>query len=80
MTVLLDTHLWLWWLLGSPQLPSRERQAMVISVHSLPADFRGDPADRLSVATALAHGLPLATFDSSIRRSQVVPLWSAGNG
>ncbi|MCX5947484.1 MAG: type II toxin-antitoxin system VapC family toxin [Cyanobacteria bacterium] len=28
MTVLLDTHLWLWWLLGSPQLPSRERQAI----------------------------------------------------
>ena len=32
-------------------------------------------ADRLIVATALAHSLPLATFDSSIRRSQVVPLW-----
>jgi len=134
VTVLLDTHLWLWWLLGSPQLPSRERQTIdqsaqagqlqlaaislweaqilqakgrlqldrpfehwlrrtaaadvitvltldcevVISVHSLPADFHGDPADRLIVATALAHGLPLATFDSSMRRSQVVPLWSAG--
>ena len=48
---------------------------VVICVNSLPADFHGDPADRLIVATALAHGLPLATFDSSIRRSQVVPLW-----
>ena len=28
MRVLLDTHLWLWWLLGSPQLPMRERQAI----------------------------------------------------
>jgi PIN domain nuclease of toxin-antitoxin system len=131
--VLLDTHLWLWWLLGSPQLPMRERQAIdqsaqarqlrlaaislweaqmlqaqgrlqldqpfehwlrraaaaevitvlpldsevVIRVNSLPADFHGDPADRLIVATALAQGLPLATFDGNIRRSQVVPLWSA---
>jgi len=134
VTVLLDTHLWLWWLLGSPQLPSRERQAIdqaaqarqlrlaaislweaqmlqakgrlqldrpfehwlrraaaadvitvlpldcevVICVNSLPADFHGDPADRLIVATALAHALPLATFDSTIRRSQVVPLWPVG--
>ena len=133
MRVLLDTHLWLWWLLGSPQLPRRERQAIdqsaqarqlrlaaislweaqmlqakgrlqldqpfehwlsraaaadvitvlpldsevVIRVNSLPADFDGDPADRLIVASALAQGLPLATFDGNIRRSQVVPLWSA---
>ena len=133
MRVLLDTHLWLWWLLGSPQLPMRELQAIdqsaqarqlrlaaislweaqmlqaqgrlqldqpfehwlrraaaaevitvlpldsevVIRVNSLPADFHGDPADRLIVATALAQGLPLATFDGNIRRSQVVPLWSA---
>jgi PIN domain nuclease of toxin-antitoxin system len=50
---------------------------VVIRVNSLPADFHGDPADRLIVATALAQGLPLATFDGNIRRSQVVPLWSA---
>ena len=30
------------------------------------------------MATALALGLPLASFESTIRRSQVVPLWSAG--
>ena len=28
MSVLLDTHLWLWWLLGSPQLTSRQRRAI----------------------------------------------------
>lgn len=28
MRVLLDTHLWLWWLLGSPQLPNQQRQAI----------------------------------------------------
>ena len=51
---------------------------VVIRVNSLPDDFHGDPADRLIVATALAHGLPLASFNRTIRLSQVVPLWSAG--
>ena len=25
---LLDTHVWLWWLLGSPRLPAKERAAL----------------------------------------------------
>lgn len=62
MTVLHDTHLWLWWLLGSPQLTTGQRRP------SRSPD-RGNP---------LAHALPMATFDSSIRRSQVVPLWPVG--
>lgn len=28
MTVLLDTHVWLWWLLGSDQLPKKERDGL----------------------------------------------------
>ena len=28
MTALLDTHVWLWWLLGSPQLPLHERNGL----------------------------------------------------
>ncbi len=28
MTVLLDTHVWLWWLLGSEQLPKEEQVAL----------------------------------------------------
>lgn len=28
MSVLLDTHVWLWWLLGQPDLPRREREAL----------------------------------------------------
>ena len=27
-TLLLDTHVWLWWLLGQPELPARERAAL----------------------------------------------------
>jgi len=32
----------------------------------LPADFHGDPADRIIVATARAHGYTLVTADSAI--------------
>jgi PIN domain nuclease of toxin-antitoxin system len=28
VTVLLDTHVWLWWILGSNRLPARERVAL----------------------------------------------------
>jgi len=28
VTVLLDTHVWLWWLLGSDQLPKKERDGL----------------------------------------------------
>jgi PIN domain nuclease of toxin-antitoxin system len=28
VTVLLDTHVWIWWLLGSAQLPTKERDGL----------------------------------------------------
>jgi PIN domain nuclease of toxin-antitoxin system len=129
---LLDTHVWLWWLLGSPRLPAKERAALdhlgsrgalrlaavslweaqmlhakgrlvldrsfdvwireaaavgvvevvpldvevVIALAHLPATFHGDPADRLIVATARAHRLPLATHDRAGRRSRLAKLWA----
>ncbi len=132
MSVLLDTHVWLWWLLGSERLPRRERAALdrlasrhavriaavslweaqmlhakgrltldrsfeawirdaaatgvidiapldvevVVALNGLPAAFHGDPADRLIVATARAHGMPLATHDRMIRRSRATRLWT----
>lgn len=131
MRVLLDTHVWLWWLLGSGRLGTRERAALdrlasraalglaavslweaqmlhtkgrlvldrpfdiwireaaaaaviaiapldvevVIAVDGLQGSFHGDPADRLIVATARAHRLPLATYDRNIRRSRTVTVW-----
>jgi Uncharacterized protein conserved in bacteria len=47
----------------------------VIAMNKLPESFHGDPADRLIVATARFHRLPLATHDSAIRRSRLVKLW-----
>jgi PIN domain nuclease of toxin-antitoxin system len=129
---LLDTHVWLWWLLGDEQLGARDRDrldalaasgtppalsaislweaqmlvrkgrlgltlplarwlplaaapetvqvlpldtAVVLALDELPDRFHGDPADRLIVATARAHGLPLATRDGRIRRSRLARLW-----
>ncbi len=131
MTVLLDTHVWLWWLTGAGSLSAAERRALdataqhrppaisaislweaqmlvakgrlrpaesfaswieqmaapdVVSLlpidvaliqvlHELPAEFHGDPADRIIVATARALALPLATHDARLRRSRAVRLW-----
>ncbi|MBI3067466.1 MAG: type II toxin-antitoxin system VapC family toxin [Betaproteobacteria bacterium] len=48
---------------------------VVLALDALPGTFHGDPADRLIVATARAHAMPLATHDSTIRKSRVVRLW-----
>ena len=132
MSLLLDTHFWIWWLTPNSPLKPRERDALdaaaelgsvcvaaislweaqvlhskqrldlplpfsdwltrateprvltvlpldrdvVIAVDALPARFHGDPADRLIVATARTHGMPLATRDATIRRSRTANLWS----
>jgi PIN domain nuclease of toxin-antitoxin system len=129
--VVLDTHMWVWWLLPQSPLRERERNALdqiasegglylpaicqweaqmlyarkrieiplpfptwlrratarevltvlpldadsVIAVDELPATFHGDPADRMIVATARAHNLPLATHDDRIKRSRLVKIW-----
>jgi len=129
--VILDTHIWVWWLLPESPLPNRERMALdriatdkgiflpaiclweaqmlhrkrrielptpfptwlrrataadmlgvlplnadtVIAVDDLPAAFHGDPADRMIVATASVHDLPLATHDDAIKKSKLVKIW-----
>lgn len=131
MSVLLDTHIWLRWLLDAEPLSREERAAIsrlaasglasisaislweaqmlhakrrlplnrpfeawirqaadpevvevlpldvevVVQLNRLPASFHGDPADRLIVSTARAHGLPLATHDKRVRRSRLVKIW-----
>jgi PIN domain nuclease of toxin-antitoxin system len=131
VNVLLDTHIWVWWLTATGGLSVAERRGLdigasqgelhlsaislweaqmlyarsrlelplsfaewlrratdprmltivpldvgvVLAVDSLPSSFHGDPADRLIVATARAHAMPLATHDSNIRRSRSVKLW-----
>jgi len=128
--MLLDTHVWIWWLSGGGNLSAAEYLALELSaetetpsvsaislwevqmlhslrrlslhlpfeswlleatspevVHVLPIDtavileldrmppMHGDPADRLIVATARVHDVPLATHDRWIRKSRLVRLW-----
>ena len=136
MSLLLDTHFWIWWLTPGSPLKPVERRALdaaadgggvylaaislweaqllhskrrlelplpfsewltrateprvlavlpldrdvVIALEALPARFHGDPADRLIVATARTHGLPLATRDRQIRRSRATKLWLPKGG
>ena len=131
MKVILDTHVWVWWLLPDSPLSARERRVLddiaadkgillpaicqweaqmlhskgridlpvpfatwvrraagtdmltvlslnadvVIAVDDLPGTFHGDPADRIIVASARAHDLPLATHDEAIRKSRLVKIW-----
>ena len=133
MSVLLDTHVWIWWLVGDVRLVPQERAALdrlaakgavrlspvslweaqmlhskgrlqldrpfdiwlrdaaaasvvqivpidvetVIAIDGLPDSFHGDPADRLIVATARAHRLPLATHDKAIRKSRAATIWKS---
>lgn len=134
MSVLLDTHIWVWWLTPGSPLSRGERDGLdalagrrelflsaislweiqvlhakrrfelplpfaewlahaaddrviavmplnvevVIALDSLPGSFHGDPADRLIVATARAHAMPLATHDAAIRRSRAAKIWKPG--
>jgi len=48
---------------------------VIAALDHLPARLHGDPADRLIVATARTHRLPLATRDLRIRASRTVALW-----
>lgn len=130
---LLDTHVWVWWLLGDPRLADQDRAALdalprgrrpvlcdislwevallvqlgrlelsltleswlsvaasaatvrvipitppiVAEMNRLPNGFHQDPADRLIVAAARTHDLPLATHDGRILRSGLVTRWQA---
>lgn len=131
LSVLLDTHIWLWWITGAPSFDANVRAALdqvaanhlpcisatslweaqmlvakgriqpakhfdlwirriaspeivvtlpfdidvICALRELPKSFHGDPADRLIVATARAHDMPLATHDTRIRNARLIMLW-----
>jgi PIN domain nuclease of toxin-antitoxin system len=69
------------WILDALALPRFEllplTPAVAVKAAGLPADFPGDPADRLIVATALIEAAPLVTKDDRVRRSGVAEtVWS----
>ena len=49
---------------------------VAVLANQLPADYSGDPCDRLIGATAMAEGISLVTKDAKIRASrQVKTVW-----
>ena len=67
---------WLWRATDSRMLAVLPLDVgVVLALDALPPSFHGDPADRLIVATARAHAMPLATHDVNIRRSRAVKVW-----
>lgn len=129
MSVLLDSHVWIWWVTGQKDLAPAKRArldglaeagappflsaislweaqmlyrknrltleidfpvwlteasdpmvvqvlpidtSVILALDKLPDRFHGDPADRIIVATAEAHGMALMTDDKAIRKSRTV--------
>jgi PIN domain nuclease of toxin-antitoxin system len=62
MKLLLDTHVFLWWLLNDPRLSP------------LPLHHR-DPFDRLLIATALEEDMTLLTNDKDIHKYSLKVAW-----
>lgn len=68
--LLLDTHVWLWWLLGQPELPARERDALdALAAAGTPPGLSAislweaqmlAAKGRLNVDVPLTHWLPTA--------------------
>jgi len=49
---------------------------VAVLANQLPADYSGDPCDRLIAATALAQGMALVTKDTRIRAcKQIKTIW-----
>ncbi|MEZ0373218.1 MAG: type II toxin-antitoxin system VapC family toxin [Candidatus Sericytochromatia bacterium] len=63
-----DVHSWLKQALAAPGLTLLPLEPEIaIQSAFLPGNFHGDPADRMIVATARHHRIPLATRDQKIR-------------
>ena len=61
--LLLDTHIWHWWV---NQIPGKLSQEIIklIEAVNLPEHHK-DPQDRIIIATALHYGADLLSFDSA---------------
>lgn len=64
---------WLDSVIRLPQIAVLEiTPAIAARAGSLPRSVGGDPADRLIVATAMHHKVPLVTKDGDIRDAQIL--------
>jgi len=66
-----DVLVWIRDALGQPKMTLLPLTPEV-SVTAVGLKLRGDPSDRLIVATALEHGADLITADAAVRRARAV--------
>jgi len=73
--IVLDTHVWIWWVHGDPQLPALNSPGtrlleltpqIAVESTQLPGTFQRDPADQIIVATARIYNCPIVTLDERI--------------
>ena len=80
MRVLVDTHVFLWWVEGDRPLPPRARAVRGIDVAHLGRveslePHHGDPFDRMLVAQALEEKIPVVTADPVFRKYGIKRIW-----
>jgi PIN domain nuclease of toxin-antitoxin system len=80
VTVLLDTHSFLWWVTDAPALSRRARKviaesACLLSVASCWQFHHRDPFDRLIAAQARHEEIPLVTLDPVFTKYGVKRIW-----
>jgi PIN domain nuclease of toxin-antitoxin system len=76
--ILLDTHIWVWWVQDDPRLTAAQPLAypgirlldltphIAVDSTQLPGVFHRDPADQIIVATARVYDISLLTADQRI--------------
>jgi PIN domain nuclease of toxin-antitoxin system len=75
-SVLLDTHIWLWWLLGQPELKEKERKALdALAAAGTPPGLSAISLweaqmliakGRLKIDSPLTHWLPTASAPETV--------------
>ena len=68
--ILLDTQMWLWWVINSPRLKPRDRE--LIETHISDGLGVSDPGDEIIAATSHVLGLPLLTADEKLLNYEYV--------
>ncbi len=74
MKLLLDTHSFLWFIMGSPKLGEKARSLIADALLALPFHHR-DPFDRLLVARCSMERLPIISIDPVFDAYGIQRLW-----
>lgn len=69
--IILDTHIWIWWVDNNSRLTQRQRELINLNLDIIVAStqligFHRDPADQLIVATSQVYNCSLLTADKKI--------------